>query len=79
MCASGNGVHALDALGGQMASHWHGWSAVHGHARAELARGIGPLGRDGAGGDVMCQEMVGGALPRSGVHGGHGEVWAGVG
>jgi hypothetical protein len=67
-------VHALDALGGQRASHGLGWASVHGHARAELARGIGPLGQGEAGGKVTAQEMDGGALPRFGALGGHGDV-----
>jgi hypothetical protein len=58
---------------------WHGQGVAHARPRAGAARGIVPGGRDGAGGEVMGQEMVGGVLPRSGVHSGHGEVWAGVG
>jgi hypothetical protein len=73
-------MHALDALGGQTTSHWHGWAAVHGHARAKLARGIDLLGQDGASGKVMAREVDGGALPRFGVLGGHGNIqgWRGV-
>jgi hypothetical protein len=70
----GNEVHALGTLGGQRASHGHGWAAVHGHARAELARGIGPSGQGEAGGEVTAQSVVGGALPRSSALGGHGDA-----
>jgi hypothetical protein len=67
-------MHALDALGGQTASRWHGWAAVHGHAQAKLARGIDLVGQDGAGGKVTAQEVDGGTLPRFGVLDGHGDV-----
>jgi hypothetical protein len=50
--AHGNGVHTLDALGGQVASHWYGWVAVHGRSRGFLLQGIGLLGHDGAGREV---------------------------
>jgi hypothetical protein len=47
---------------------------VHGEARAGLAQGIGRRGRHRAGGEVTGQRVVGGALPRSGILGGHGNV-----
>jgi hypothetical protein len=61
-----NERHALCALGGSLASGWHGRGALHGRARAELARGIGPGGRGGSGGEVMARAVVGGALPTRG-------------
>jgi hypothetical protein len=67
-------MHALDVLGGQTASRWHGWAVVHGHARAKLAWGIDLVGQDGAGGEVTAREVDYGALPRFGVLGGHGDV-----
>jgi hypothetical protein len=70
----GNMVHALGVLGGQIASRWHGRAALHGQARAELARGIGPVGRRGSGGEVTARAVVGAALPRLGAHGGHGDA-----
>jgi hypothetical protein len=66
VAAHGNGVHALDALGGQVASYRHGWPAVHGGSRGFLLQGIDPLVRDGAGGEVTGLGTVGGALPRLG-------------
>jgi hypothetical protein len=63
-------VHALGALGGQVASHWHGWASVHGRPRGFLLQGIGSLGCDGAGGEVTGPGTVGGALPSLGGHGG---------
>jgi hypothetical protein len=69
----------LGALGGQTASRWHGWAAVHGRSHGFLLQGIGPLGRDGASGEVMGQRVVGAALPTLGAHGGHGDVQGGVG
>jgi hypothetical protein len=72
-------IHVLGAWVGQAASRWHGWAAVHGHARAKLARGIDLVGQDGAGGGVTAWEVDGGALPRFGVLDGHGNVWASVG
>jgi hypothetical protein len=77
--AHGNGVHALDALGGQVASHWHGWAVVHGRSRGFLLQGIDLLGHDGAGGEGTGLGMVGGALPTLGAHGGHGDIQGGVG
>jgi hypothetical protein len=74
-----NRVHALDALGGQVASHWHGWAAVHGRSRGFLLQGIDPLVHDSAGGEVTGLGMVGGALPTLGAHGGHGDIQGGVG
>jgi hypothetical protein len=72
-------MHALGAQVSQAASRWHGWAEVHGHARAKLARGIDLVGQDGAGDEVTAREVDGGALPRFGVLGGHGDVWASVG
>jgi hypothetical protein len=70
----GNVTHALRALGGPVASVPHGQGGVHGEARAGLAQGIGRRGRHGAGGEVTGQGVVGGALPRSSILGGHGHV-----
>jgi hypothetical protein len=66
VAAHGNGVHALDALGGQVASCRQGWPAVHNRSRGFLLQGIDPLVRDGAGGEVTGLGTVGGALPRLG-------------
>jgi hypothetical protein len=62
-----------------VASHWHGLAAVHGRSRGFLLQGIDPLAHDGAGGEVTGLEMVGGALPMLGAHGGHGDVQGDVG
>jgi hypothetical protein len=69
-----NVTHALGALGGQIGSRRRGRGGVHGHARAELARGIGPFGRGWSGGEVTARSVVGGALPLLGAHGGHGDA-----
>jgi hypothetical protein len=47
---------------------------MHGRSQAKLARGIDLLGRGGPGGEVMARSMVGGALPRLGALGGHGDA-----
>jgi hypothetical protein len=60
---------ALGAPGGSLASGWHGQGALHGRARAELARGIGPGGRGESGGEVTARAVVGGTLPTLGAHG----------
>jgi hypothetical protein len=70
----GNATHALRALGGLVASVRRGRGGMHGEARAGLAQGVGRRGRHGAGGEVTGQGVVGGALPRSSVLGGHGDV-----
>jgi hypothetical protein len=70
----GNVRHALCALGGSAVSVWHGRGALHGRARAKLARGIGQGGHRGASGEVTAREMDGGALPRFGALGGHGDA-----
>jgi hypothetical protein len=73
VAAHGNGVLALDALGGQVALLWHAWASVHGRPRGFLLQGIGSLGHDGAGSEVTGRGMVGGSLPTLGAHGGHGD------
>jgi hypothetical protein len=74
-------MHALGALDGSVASDWRGRGGVHAEARAGLARGIGHGGQHEAGGEVMEQEVVGGSLPQSGIHGGQwrcpGAAWCG--
>jgi hypothetical protein len=70
----GNMWHALCALGGSAASVWHGRGALHSRAWAKLARGIGQGCRRRAGGKVTAREMDGGALPRFGALGGHGDA-----
>jgi hypothetical protein len=70
----GNGTHALDMLGGSMASGCHGRGAVHGRSRSGAARGIVHGGRRGAGGEVTTRGGVGAVLPKPGIHGGHGGV-----
>jgi hypothetical protein len=67
--ACGNAEHVLHALGGSAVSVEHGRGGVHGGAWSSLARGIDPLGRDGAGGEETGQEVVGAALPKLGAHG----------
>jgi hypothetical protein len=47
---------------------------LHGQARAELARGIGHVGRRGSGGEVTAWAVVGASLPRLGAHVGHGDA-----
>jgi hypothetical protein len=69
-----NGLHALRALGGSAASDWHSRGAMHGRARAKMARGTSPGGRRGAGSEVTARETVGVVLSVLGVHGGHGGV-----
>jgi hypothetical protein len=71
--ACGNMAHALCVLGGSALSVRHGRGGVHGGAWSSLAWGIDPLGRDGAGGEVTGQEVVGAALPKLGAHDGHGD------
>jgi hypothetical protein len=66
----GNERHALRALGGSLTLGWHGRGVLHGRARAELARGIDPGGRRGAGGEVIARGMVGAVLSVLGAHGG---------
>jgi hypothetical protein len=53
---------------------------VHIAVRAALIQGIDHGGQHKAVGEVTEQEVVGGALPRSGALGGHGDVegWHGV-
>jgi hypothetical protein len=68
-----NAAHALRALGGSVVSVGHGRGGVHGGAWSSLARGIDPLGRNGAGSEVTGQGVVGAALPKLGAHGGHGD------
>jgi hypothetical protein len=70
----GNGWHVLRALDSMAALVWLGQGALHGGARASLVWGIVPLGQGRSGGEVMAQELNGGALPRSGALGGHGGV-----
>jgi hypothetical protein len=62
----GNGRHALRALGDSLTSGWHSRGALHGRARAELARGIDPGGRRRASGEVTARAVAGGALPTRG-------------
>jgi hypothetical protein len=66
----GNGTRALGALGGQIGSRRRGRGGVHGHARVNRLQGIDPLDRGRPGGEVTVQEVVGGVLPKRGVHGG---------
>jgi hypothetical protein len=54
MRACQNAAHALGALGGSMASGWHGRATVHGRSGAGAAREIGHGGRSGAGGEVTA-------------------------
>jgi hypothetical protein len=69
----GNALPALDALGGQFAPCWHGRGVVYGGSEVAASRGIG-RGRAGElDGEVTGREVVGGALPRSGTLGGHGD------
>jgi hypothetical protein len=70
----GNASPALRVLGGTVASKCRGQGDLHGGARAVLVQGIDPLGRGRSGGEVTVQEVVGGARPRSGILGGHGDV-----
>jgi hypothetical protein len=60
--------------------HWHGRDVAHARSRAGVARGIGRGCTEGLDGEVTGQEVVGGALPRSGALGGHGDGpgWRGV-
>jgi hypothetical protein len=73
-CVRGNATHALRALGGSMASGWHGRGAVHGRSEAGAARGIGHGGQHEAGGEVTGLEVVGAGPARIGVHCRHGDV-----
>jgi hypothetical protein len=70
----GKGVHALDALGGQVASYRHGWPAVHNRSRGFLLQGKDPLVRDGAGGEVTSREMDGGVLTNTPPIAGNGDI-----
>jgi hypothetical protein len=66
----GNTSPTLRMLGGTVASGWHGRGAVYGGSEVAASRGIG-RGRAGEfNGEVTGREVVGGALPRLGVHGG---------
>jgi hypothetical protein len=64
--ACGNTAHTLRALGGSVVSVGLSQGGMHGGVRSSLARGIDPLGRDGAGGEVTGQEVVGAGLPKLG-------------
>jgi hypothetical protein len=70
----GNERHALRALDGTAAFDWHGRGALHDRAREKMARGIGPGGRRGAGGEVTAREMVGAMLSVLGIHGSNGGI-----
>jgi hypothetical protein len=59
----GNVMHTLGALDGTSATLGQGQGALQGRARADLARGIDPVGRGGSSGEVTTREEVGAALP----------------
>jgi hypothetical protein len=66
----GNASPALRVLGGTVAYGWHGRGVVYGGSEVAASRGIG-RGRAGEfDGEVTGREVVGGALPRLGIHGG---------
>jgi hypothetical protein len=67
-------LHALWALGGSVASDWHGRGAMHGGSRTRAAQGIDRGCLEGLGGEVTARETVGAVLSALGVHGGHGGV-----
>jgi hypothetical protein len=60
--------------------HWHGRDVKHASSRAGVAWGIGRGCTEGLDGEVTGREVVGGALPRSGALGDHGDGpgWRGV-
>jgi hypothetical protein len=61
---------ALDALGGQLAPHWHGWGVAHARSRAGVAQGIVRGCTERLKGEVIVREAVGAGLLMLGVHGG---------
>jgi hypothetical protein len=70
----GNMGHGLGALGSSVASDRRVRGGVHVAVRAALIQGIDHGGQHEAVGEVTEQEVVGGALPRSGTLDGHGAV-----
>jgi hypothetical protein len=70
----GNGLHDLRALGGSVASDWHGRGAMHGGCWTRAARGIDRGCLEGLGGEVTARETVSVVLSVLGIHGGHGGV-----
>jgi hypothetical protein len=76
--AHGNAPPTLDALGGQLAPHWHGQGIAHARSRAGVARGIVPWGLHGAAGEVTGRAAVGGVLALPGCPRRHGNGQGGV-
>jgi hypothetical protein len=65
-----NASPTLRVLGGTVASGWHGRGTVYDGSEVAASRGIG-RGRAGEfNGEVTGREVVGGSLPRLGVHDG---------
>jgi hypothetical protein len=66
----GNASPALRVLGGTVAYGWHGRGVVYDGSKVAASRGIGRGHAGEFDGEVTGREVVGGALPRLGVHGG---------
>jgi hypothetical protein len=69
--AHGNTTLALGALGGLVASGWHGRGAAHGWSGTLASRGINHWGEGETSGEVIARGGVGAVLSKMGVHSGH--------
>jgi hypothetical protein len=68
----GNMLHALRALGGTVASGWHGWGAAYGGSEVAVSRGI-IHGRAGElDGEMTGREVVNAGPAHIGIHCRHG-------